>query len=260
MHITILGSGVMGSQLAALMSLLDFDVTVRSRNNNLNCIEKNKKLLSKLMKLDIKKNTINYKNINESFDCQSLVIECLKENIQIKKEFFLKYKSAKYGYFSNSSSFTNLDVNNEIEVLHFFNPISIKILEVCILNKNNYDSSTLNNLIEKLKDINFKFFYVNQNRGFLGNSIIFYQISNYFYLHEKLNYNFEDILRMQKEFGINLNPLNIIDIVGVDTCFEILKNLKENNNNLYIPEIFKKALKKNILGKKNKTSISSLLK
>jgi 3-hydroxyacyl-CoA dehydrogenase len=90
MHITILGSGIMGSQLAALMSLLDFDVTIRSRNNNLNFVEKNKKLLSKIIKLDFKSNIINYKNINESFDGQSLVIECLKENLQIKKEYFIK--------------------------------------------------------------------------------------------------------------------------------------------------------------------------
>lgn len=259
MHITILGSGIMGSQLAALMSLLDFDVTIRSRNNNLNVVEKNKKLLSKIIKLDFKSNIINYKNINESFDGQSLVIECLKENLQIKKEYFIKYKSTKYGYFSNSSSFANSDVNNEIDVLHFFNPVSIKILEVCISNKDKYDNSILNNLIEKLKNIDFKFFYVHQNRGFLGNTIIFYHISNYFYLHEKLNYNVQDISKMQKEFGINFNPLNIIDIVGVDVCFEILKNLKEKNNNLYIPEIFNNALKKNILGKKNKTSISSIL-
>ena len=44
------------------------------------------------------------------------------------------------------------------------------------------------------------------------------------------------------------------------TCLKILKNLNEKNNQFYIPEILQTALDKNILGKKNKTSIKSLLK
>ena len=65
---------------------------------------------------------------------------------------------------------------------------------------------------------------------------------------------------MSNKLNLQLNPINLIDLIGVDTCLKILKNLNEKNNQFYIPEILQTALDKNILGKKNKTSIKSLLK
>jgi 3-hydroxyacyl-CoA dehydrogenase len=258
MNIAILGFGIMGTQISALMSLLDFNVTIFTNYSDLELFNRNKKKLSKLFNLPINNKSIIFKNYKELFDINSLVIECVNENLDLKKKNYEIFKNAKYGFFSNSSSFVHNEIGTEANSLHFFNPINLKILETSI--DHTGDNLVYNTLLEKLKKINFDFFKINKNRGYLGNSIVFYQISNFFYLQEKLFYKYEDILRMSNKLNLQLNPINLIDLIGVDTCLKILKNLNEKNNQFYIPEILQTALDKNILGKKNKTSIKSLLK
>ena len=259
MNIIVLGSGIMGRQVAALMSLLDFNVTVFSRKNYIEEVSKNKKKLSRLLKIKYNENDIHYNNLEEKYNQDSLIIECLSENLELKKKFFEKFKHIKFGYYTNSSSFVSSEISETTGLLHFFNPINLKILEVLKPSKTNVKNDLVYDaILERLKNINFKIFKVKPNRGFLGNSIIFFQISNFFYIYEKLKYNKDEILNLSKELEINLDLLNIIDLVGVDTCLNIMKNLNEKDNRFYVPDLFSVALEKNILGKKNKTSIKDL--
>ena len=259
MNIIILGSGIMGRQISALMSLLDFNVTVFSRKNFIKEINWNKKKLSKLLKIKLNENVINYNNFDENYNQNSLIIECVSENLGLKKKIYEKFQHVKFGYYTNSSSFLSSEISETTGLMHFFNPINLKILEVIQPVKINVKNDLVyETILKRLKDINFKIFNVNPNRGYLGNSIIFFQISNFFYLYEKLKYNKDDIIDLSKELEINLDLLNIIDLVGVDTCYNILKNLNEKDKRFYIPNLFEKALEKNILGKKNKTSIKDL--
>ena len=60
--------------------------------------------------------------------------------------------------------------------MHFFNPINLKILEVLKPSKTNVKNGLVYDaILERLKNINFKIFKVKPNRGFLGNSIIFFR-------------------------------------------------------------------------------------
>jgi 3-hydroxyacyl-CoA dehydrogenase len=255
----VLGSGIMGRQVSALMSLLNFNVTILSRKNYIKEINWEKKKLSKLLKIEFNANVIQYNNLDEKYNQNSLIIECISENLDLKKKIYEKFKHIKYGYYTNSSSFVSLEISETTGLMHFFNPINLKILEVIKPMQINVEYDLVYEaILKRLKDINFKIFNVKPNRGYLGNSIIFFQISNFFYLYEKLKYHKDDILNISKKLEINLDILNIIDLVGVDTCFNILKNLNEKDNRFYVPILFEKALEKNILGKKNKTSIKDL--
>ena len=75
MNIIVLGSGIMGRQVSALMSLLDFNVTVFSRKNYIEEIYRNKKKLSKLLKIKFNENVIHYNNLEEKYNQDSLIIE-----------------------------------------------------------------------------------------------------------------------------------------------------------------------------------------
>ena len=259
MNIIVLGSGIMGRQVSALMSLLDFKVTVFARKNYIKEINWNKKILSKLLKIKFNENNIHYCNFDDEYDQNSLIIECLSENLELKRNFYKKFRFVKYGYYTNSSSFLSSEISESAGLMHFFNPINLKILEILKpINSNIEGDDLYNEILNRLRNINFKIFNVKANRGFLGNFIIFFQISNFFYLYEKLKYNKEDIINLSKELEINLDLLNIIDLVGVDTCLNIMKNLNEQDNRFYVPDLFSVALEKNILGKKNKTSIKDL--
>ena len=54
----------------------------------------------------------------------------------------------------------------------------------------------------------------------------------------------------------NFNILNLIDVIGIDTCLSILKNLNRTNSKFYVPSILEKAMEKSVFGKKNKKSIN----
>lgn len=54
----------------------------------------------------------------------------------------------------------------------------------------------------------------------------------------------------------NFNLLNLVDVIGLDTCLSVIKNLNEIDQKYYVPEILEKAVDELIFGKKNKKSIN----
>jgi 3-hydroxyacyl-CoA dehydrogenase len=47
----------------------------------------------------------------------------------------------------------------------------------------------------------------------------------------------------------------MIDLIGVDITHNIIKNLKEQDASVYLPNVLEEAMRLNILGKKNGSSI-----
>ena len=81
------------------------------------------------------------------------------------------------------------------------------------------------------------------------NKIIFSEISEFFYLIEKKKIDkFELLTSLQKIK--NFNILNLIDVIGIDTCLSILKNLNRTNSKFYVPSILERAMEKSVFGKK----------
>ena len=48
------------------------------------------------------------------------------------------------------------------------------------------------------------------------------------------------------------DPLKIVNMIGVDTCLDILINLNRFDESFYVPNCLEVAVKNNILGYKNK--------
>jgi len=99
MNITVLGFGIMGTQISALMSLLNFDVTIFTNHHNLELLNRNKKKLSKLFNIPINNKNITFKNYEDIFDENSLVIECVRENLDLKKKKYKIFKNLKLVFF-----------------------------------------------------------------------------------------------------------------------------------------------------------------
>ena len=248
--INILGSGYMGKQIASLFTLIGFEVFIwynRKETNLADNLDYEVKKLEKVLKL---KNTgkINIiEQINELEE--NLTIETVKEDIDIKKNVInnLKYKK---NIFSNTSSLKLSDIGENINGFHFMNPISMKYIEIC--EKNNYSKEDLKIVIEKLKEISYQVINVQDTPGFLINKIIFKDISYFFYLIEKDNFNKKDILDVYKNKMNRNDPVRLINIIGVDTSLAILKNLNNYDKSFYVPQTLQQAVSKNILGFKNK--------
>lgn len=258
MKINILGYGVMGKQIVSLFCIGGFDIVVW--NNEYikeNELYRNVRLARKLFPSNVEGSIRIADTLEELED--NFTIEAVKEDLAIKKYVngVLKSKISK-GYFSNTSSFSPHEIGDEVNGLHFFNPISIKLVEV-FLSKKFTSSQEYNSVVEYLVSQQFSIVKVNANRGYIGNYVLFNEISTIFRLIEIYKYSYKDICTIYKILYNGRDLFQIIDLIGVDVVFQILKNLKKVDVFIYVPNILSLALKQGILGRKNKTSILDVL-
>lgn len=254
--IGIVGSGTMGCQIAELFLKYNFHVTLFSRNRNSieNCINRfrQKELAEKL------KITTSF----EDLEGKDLIIESVKENIEIKKEIFEKLdKIAGKNTImaSNTSSIRLKDIakncknKQNILGLHFFNPVlHMKLVEVV---KPDFASSeTYESAMLLMKKLDKEPICVKDTPGFLLNRMLFMMLNEAAnLLHEGIAAR-DDIDRvMMLGASHPIGPLKIIDLVGVDVTVEILKNLQKELGNKFAPSpILLQMLKENKLGRKTK--------
>ena len=254
-NINIIGCGLMGSQIASLFSIMGYKVNIwnRTKIDEINLLRQ-KKIILKLLKTQDFNGKIN---IVENFEDlgNNITIESLAEDINLKKSFFTKLdQKISKEIFTNSSSIKTNKISNKINLLHFFNPIYLRIIEYRLINKLSNEAGMI---FSDLKKMNFELVEVGNFTGYAFNKVLFSQVSNFFLLIEHENIKKEKILKIFKKINNNLDVLHTLDLIGIDVSLNILENLKEEYN-YYVPEILYLCKSKKIYGKKNKTSIKSI--
>ena len=249
MKINVLGSGYMGKQICSLFVALGHTVNIwqNSEEKLDHTIDAEIKKLNRYFNIkDIGKFSIihNLSDLEEN-----LTIESVKEDLVVKKEIISKLRF-KDNIFSNTSSLKLSQIGENINGLHFMNPITIPLIELC--KKNNYSDNLLNELLKSLEKNSYEIISVTDNPGFLANRILFKEISFFFYLYEVENKSINELKQIYKVLLKNSDPIKIINIVGIDTALTILENLNKEDKSIYIPNILKVSVKKGILGFKNK--------
>jgi 3-hydroxyacyl-CoA dehydrogenase len=259
--INILGAGTMGSQLIALFSVLGFTVNYWNKSYSEPLIKRIKTQV-KFFEKNFQKQENGAINFIQNLDQMSgdITIEALVENVNVKKDVIAKlnFTPSEFPFFTNSSSFLPTEIHPEIQSLHFFNPIySIRLVETTCSDIDQHNK--FNIIFSELRNLNFSIAEVKNNRGFVGNYMLFREISNLLYLIEKYHYSIKTIEAVQSSLGQPHSLISIIDHVGVDVTKAILDNLHEEDSSVFVPNILDIAIKKGILGRKNKTTIMSLL-
>ena len=258
--INILGFGVMGQQLAALFSVLGYNVFLWNRTIN---DKQRKKLVVQIKLLERAFSMNNQGTITFTEDINTLstamTVEALTEDLDLKRAKIseLKFDLVEAGIFTNSSSLSPSEIHRSAYAFHFFNPIqSIKLVETTCpleLQINKYKD-----VFDSLRDAGFDVVYVMSNRGFVANYILFREIAAILNLAEEFGYSPKTIDTVQAALGRKISIFNIINQVGVDVTKSILENLRIKDPTLKIPDILTSALNRGILGKKNKTSIMDM--
>ncbi len=256
MIINVLGFGLMGKQIAALLYLTGCKVNLYSRKE----IEekdflKQVKILKKRISTVTEGTVTFFNQISELPNC--ITIESIIEDIKAKKQIYQDIRKNNNSlYFTNTSSYSPLEIASDVLGLHFFNPINLGLIEAFL---NDRQSDEIDNLIEKFKHLEYEVVNVDINRGYIGNYILFHEISSALKLVEKFNYNVNQINQVYSKLYDGRDIFFIIDLIGIDVVFKILNNLREEDETIYIPKILKMALDKNVLGRKNKTTIKSMI-
>ncbi|WP_335778838.1 3-hydroxyacyl-CoA dehydrogenase NAD-binding domain-containing protein [Campylobacter jejuni] len=231
----IIDFGLMGKQISALFYLLGHEIGVYNKSKlNIYEFEKQIKLLQR--KIDFSNFNAGKINIYQHIEDlkNSLTIESLNEDLNLKKEIMQILRDNNNIVFSNSSSLSMDDLN--CDFIHFFNTIYIKLIELCDSNLERFTP------LKDLKKLGFHIICSKGNRGALANLLLFNEISSFFKIIEKYDYNFKECQTVYGLLYEKRNLLNIIDTIGIELCDKICKNLKEDDENFYHPKIFKKAL------------------
>jgi 3-hydroxyacyl-CoA dehydrogenase len=246
----------MAKQIAALLYLGGNDVTIwNHRKVELSEVERQVRLLKKFIS-PLSEGAIHVVECFEDLE-DHLTIESVVENLEIKRSLYdqLRKRITK-GYYTNSSSYSPEEIGIGVSGLHFFNPITLKLVE---LYQADTSCKAIEEVVSYLTALDFEVVSVNNNRGYIGNYILFHEISSALKLVEIFNYTVDTVNVFYKKLYDGRDIFNIVDIIGIDVVRAIIVNLKEQDASLYLPESLEKALNSNILGKKNKTSIKQVL-
>ena len=224
----VIGFGKMGMQISSLLLIMGYEVNIFTTNfdKKIKKFKISNKIFEKFYKI---KQTGKYNFFDKLSDLpKNHTIETLAEDLNLKKDFISKinYDFDDILLFTNTSSYIPTEIHVKAKGLHFFNPIyQLRIIETtCLKDKmNNLEKS----FFEDLQKLNFKIFYVKNNRGYIFNYIYFKKIALYYELIGKYGYKSEEIIQVLNTLNINNNFEEIIKLVGKDTTKKIIENLSK---------------------------------
>jgi len=262
MRVNILGFGVMGRQISALLEGLGHEVTVWCRRPSEELTSRyarEKKLFLKKIPPQKTGGSVSLTaEIEKLHPC--LTIEAVIEDLEIKKKIVgrLPYGFEEFEFFTNSSSYAPCEIRPGARALHFFNPIhSLLIAEMTATAEEL--SPQGRELVESIRTAGIEIVITRNNRGYIGNYILFQEISAAFKLVDRFRYPSKSIDAVMSRMGRTVSIFDIVDLVGIDVVKKILENLKESDHSVYISPVLDEALKRDILGRKNRTSIRELI-
>ena len=244
-NVVVIGSGTMGSGIAAHLCNADVPVTLLDLKTEIS--EKARERIHKskppLLIDKSKINNIKVGNINDDFDAvknADWVVEAVVERIDIKHNIYSKiFKNRKDGAIvsSNTSSIPikvlseklSVDEKKDFCITHFFNPVRYMGLLEIVKNENN-DLSKINSLkIFCEKELGKGAIVCNDTPGFLGNRIGVYamQVAMTEAIKMKLSIEEADAV-FGRPMGIpKTGVFGLYDLIGIDLMADVLKSFKK---------------------------------
>ncbi|MCF2596190.1 3-hydroxyacyl-CoA dehydrogenase family protein [Pseudoflavonifractor phocaeensis] len=189
-----------------------------------------------------------------------LVIECVKEDMDVKKKLFVELDDickADTTFASNTSSLPITDMAHGLKHpligMHFFNPVpTMKLVE--IIRGINTTDETFNFIYDLSKELDKDPVEVKESPGFVVNKLLIPMINDAIGLVETGAASVEDIDKSMI-LGANhpMGPLALGDFIGLDVCLAIMETLyTEFGDSKYRPTyLLKKMVRGGLLGRKS---------
>lgn len=188
-----------------------------------------------------------------------LVIECVKEDMGVKKELLCELDAMckpETVFASNTSSLSITEMGNGLKHpvigMHFFNPVPVMKLVEIIRGANTTQETFdfIKNLTEEIGKVPVE---IAEAPGFVVNKVLIPMINEAIGLVETGVASAEDIDTAMK-LGANhpMGPLALGDFIGLDVCLAIMNTLySETGDPKYRPALLlKKMVRGNLLGRK----------
>lgn len=243
--IGIAGGGVIGSSLAQHISNCGHDVIVTDIATDIitksrETITRNARfqaMLSNNDKNDDTKGEINFASSLSALSKADFVVECVTENMDIKKEVFIQLDQiciADCVIASNTSAIPITKLaeftgrKEQVIGLHFMNPVPL-INSVEMISTPFTSESTLEITRQFLRAIKKEWIHVNDSPGFVSNRVLMLTINESINTLEEEVASARDIDKIFKScFNHKMGPLETADLIGLDTILYTLNVLQEN--------------------------------
>ncbi len=240
--VVVIGSGTMGSGIAAQLCNANIPVTLLDLTNEISekARERIKKSRPPLLIDKSKINNINVGNINDNFNLvkeADWIVEAVVERIDIKHSIYEKiFKERKSGSIvsSNTSSIPisvlseklSIEDKKDFCITHFFNPV--RYMDLLEIVKNENSDLTKINLLKKFCENNLGkgAIICGDTPGFLGNRV------GVFAMQVAMTEAFKMKLSIEEADAIFGRPMGIpktgvfglYDLIGIDLMADVLKS------------------------------------
>lgn len=272
--ITVVGSGAMGSQIAMVAALANYQVFLMDINEEM--LEKAKDSLTTLMERQISKRKRNKEEVQEAFERLTLttslqtavqstdfVIEAIVEKEEAKKALFAemdKIAPTDAIFATNSSTIVSSRLASatnrpdKICNMHFSNPALVMALVEVVKNENTSDE-TVQTTVELAKSFNKVPIVLNKEiSGFVMNRLLAKLMDEAIKLYENGVASFEDIdIACTKGLNHPMGPFQLIDLTGLDVHYNVRQQrfLETGDEQEKPSKTVTEKLKKDELGKKS---------
>ncbi|TQN41737.1 3-hydroxybutyryl-CoA dehydrogenase [Blastococcus colisei] len=191
-----------------------------------------------------------------------LVIEAIPERMELKADVFAKLDKicppdTILATNTSSLSVTELSVvtgrPSKVIGMHFFNPAPVmKLVEVV---RTVVTEPSVVEDVEALADRLGKVdVTIGDKAGFIANALLFGYLNHAVSMYENRYASREDIdAAMRLGCGLPMGPLALMDLIGIDTAYEILDTMyKQSRNRLHAPSpVIKQMMTAGLLGRKS---------
>ncbi len=237
----IVGSGTMGSGIAQLVAASGYEIVLIDLNDELlkksvSSINKNlsrlvdKEKITKEIHQQILKRVNTSTNLDNLSSCD-LVIEAVSENIDIKRELFVKLNAVVKKDCIIASNTSTLSITelamftsrpDKVVGIHFFNPAPVmKLVE--IIKSLATSKQTIKTAEEFILSLDKDPVVTKDRPGFIVNRILVPMLNEAVFALDEQMGTAEDIDKAMK-LGTNhpMGPLELIDLIGLDVTLDIM--------------------------------------
>lgn len=191
-----------------------------------------------------------------------LVIEAIPERLELKRELFGKLDDITPAHAilaSNTSSLSVTDISvatkrpAQVVGLHFFNPAPVQAF-VEVVRTVISDDSAIENVVSFAESLGKKPVVIGDKAGFIANALLFGYLNHAVSMFEQKYASREDIDdAMRLGCGYPMGPLALVDLIGLDTSYEILDTMyKQGRDRLHAPSpILKQMVTAGLRGRKS---------
>lgn len=267
-QVGVIGTGIMGSGIAWLLSYKDFQV--RMRDIDWETVGKGFGAIKGLYTQYLKNRRLKPFEVSNKFQKVSgtvdlngfqkadLVIEAAVENIELKNKLFAELETIvpkETIIASNTSSLSiglmakNLKNPERFIGIHFFNPVP-KMPLVEIIPGEKTSPQTIATAVDFVKKLGKTPVVVGDCAGFLVNRIFMNSADEVIRLLEE-GVDRERLDKIMTKYGFPMPPFVLADEVGVDVLYKVSKVLEEAYGpRLKTPALLQQLYDKKLLGKK----------